>query len=274
MPIETGTRLGPYEMLTPIGAGGMGEVWKARDTRLDRDVAVKILPEEVAADAERRSRFEREARAIAALNHPNIVALYDVGDSFVVMELLEGTPLRALIGKLSLRRALDIAAHVARGLAAAHEKGIVHRDLKPENIFVLADGRAKILDFGLVKWTGPNELQATAMTGLTEQGAIMGTVNYMSPEQLKGDAVDHRTDIFSLGLVLYEMATGQAPFSAENYIGVMHAILYQPVAAPAPPFPEALWAIIDRTLAKDPGHRYQTAGELRDALAGYLKRAE
>ncbi len=163
---------------------------------------------------------------------------------------------------------------MADALALAHSKNMIHRDIKPANIMVAAGGRVKILDFGLVKWTGPNELQATAMTGLTEQGAIMGTVNYMSPEQLRGDLVDHRTDIFSLGLVLYEMATGKSPFSAENYIGVMHAILYQPVAPPPPAFPAALWAIIDRTLAKDPAQRHQTAGELRDDLAAFIKRTE
>jgi serine/threonine-protein kinase len=282
LPTRVPVNLGPFhiEIEHPLGEGGMGCVYIAEDTQLKRKVAIKVISPQMSGNSDIRRRFLKEARSASVLNHPNICTIHQVGQEagldFIVMEYVEGLTIRDMLrdGPFEPTSICRIGIQVADALDLAHAQNMIHRDIKPANIMVNKSGRAKILDFGLVKWTGPNELQATAMTGLTEQGAIMGTVNYMSPEQLKGDAVDHRTDIFSLGLVLYEMATGQAPFSAENYIGVMHAILYQPVAAPAPPFPEALWAIIDRTLAKDPGHRYQTAGELRDALAGYLKRAE
>src|SRR5690348_17677425 len=201
MPVSVGDKLGPYEILAPIGEGGMGEVWKARDTRIDRTVAVKV------SKADFTERFEREARAVAALNHPNIVALYDVGENLIVTELVGGESLRSL--HLTLRHAIEIAAQIADGLAAAHAAGIAHRDLKPENVMVTRDGRAKILDFGLARQyagTGTNDMTRTL------PGTVAGTVAYMSPEQVRGQEVDHRSDIFSFGLVFYEMLSGQPAF--------------------------------------------------------------
>jgi serine/threonine protein kinase len=225
MPLAPGLRLGPYEILTPIGAGGMGEVYKARDIRLSRDVALKVLPPQVAGDADRLRRFEQEAQAAAALNHPNILAVHDIGREgdlyFIVSELLEGQTLRDLVREsaLPVRKAIDYAAQVARGLAAAHERGIIHRDITPENLILTSDGRVKILDLGLAK-VQPSTLAAdasgTATVALTSvPGTVLGTVGYMSPEQIRGVAVDHRTDIFSLGLVLHEMLTGQRAFQGD-----------------------------------------------------------
>ncbi|HEX3231383.1 MAG TPA: serine/threonine-protein kinase, partial [Pyrinomonadaceae bacterium] len=206
MTISTGTRLGPYEIISPIGAGGMGEVYRARDTRLGRDVAVKVLPSLFADDEQRLLRFEQEASAAGALNHPNILAIYDVGKQdgspYVVSELLEGETLREVMAGSALppRKAIDYALQVARGLAAAHEKGIVHRDLKPENIFINRDGRVKILDFGLAKLIEPKVAHAQTEIPTrrvnTSHGVVMGTVGYMSPEQVSERAVDHRSDIF------------------------------------------------------------------------------
>jgi hypothetical protein len=247
----------------------MGEVWKARDTRLGREVAIKILPPELASDEDRKSRFEQEARAIAALNHPNIVALFDVGDSFVVTELLDGESLRALIGKLGVRRALDIAAGIARGLSAAHEKGIVHRDLTPENIFVLPDGRAKILDFGLAKpagLVGPDNETVLMRGPETQPGRISGTVGYMSPEQIRGQAADYRTDIFSFGLVLHEMLTGRAPFARDTAADTMSAVLHEDAPELPAPVPRAAALIVHRCLEKDPGRRFQSAADLGFAI--------
>src|SRR6202140_211179 len=218
MALTSGTKLGPYDIQSLLGAGGMGEVYRARDARLDRIVAIKVLPTSYSADAERLQRFVREARAAAALNHPNILSIFDIGEErgapYIVSELLEGQTLRERIrsGPLSSRKAVDYALQVARGLAAAHDRGIVHRDLKPENLFLTHDDRVKILDFGLAKLTGPGD----ALTGsedatrkvLTNPGVIMGTVGYMSPEQVRGDKVDHRSDIFSFGAILHEMITG------------------------------------------------------------------
>src|SRR5437016_791278 len=196
MLLSSGMRLGPYEILSHIGTGGMGEVYRARDTRLGRDVALKILPAEVANDPSRRARFETEARAVAALNHPNIVAVYDVGDGYIVSELVDGEPLRGL--KPALRKTLDIAVQIAGGLAAAHAAAITHRDLKPDNILLTRDGRVKILDFGLAKVHTPQAAAATeTVTVRTEPGVVMGTVGYMSPEQVRGQSADHRSDLFS-----------------------------------------------------------------------------
>src|SRR4029077_7132040 len=212
--LTAGTKLGEYEVKSLVGAGGMGEVYRARDARLGRDVAIKVLPSSLSADSDRLRRFEQEARAAAGLNHPNILAVFQMGTyegaPYLVSELLEGETLREQIkrGRMSMRKAIDYGVQIARGLAAAHEKGIVHRDLKPENLFVTKDGRVKILDFGLAKLGGPaGAVQSLAPTldgGGTTPGVVLGTIGYMSPEQLRGESVDARADIFSLGAVLYE----------------------------------------------------------------------
>ncbi len=223
--LRPGTRLGPYEVQAPLGAGGMGEVYRARDERLGREVAVKVLPAEALADPDRLRRFEQEARAAGALNHPNLLTVFDTGqhegNPYVVFELLEGATLRQVVGRAALpaRKAVDYAVQIAQGLAAAHEKGIVHRDLKPENLFVTRDGRVKILDFGLAKLRpafdprAPREEGATISTA-TGAGVVLGTVGYMSPEQVRGDPADHRSDIFAFGAVFHEMLSGERPFRA------------------------------------------------------------
>ena len=223
MSFPVGTKLGPYEILAPLGAGGMGEVYRARDTRLKRDVALKVLPDDFADDPARQRRFEQEARVVAALNHPNIVAVYDVGENFLVSELVDGQTLRHA-GKLSQRQAIDLAVQIAEGLAAAHAAGITHRDLKPDNIMVTRDGRAKILDFGLAKIAQTADAGSQAPTE-TQDGMIMGTVGYMSPEQVKGQPADSRSDIFSFGVVLYEMLAGRRAFTGGSSMEVMSAIL-------------------------------------------------
>src|SRR5579872_885731 len=214
MALTFGTRLGPYQIESPIGAGGMGEVYRARDVRLGRDVAIKILPSSFGTDPERLQRFAQESRAAAALNHPSILSIYDIGEErgspYVVSELLEGETLRDRLrnGPLPFRKAIDLAQQIARGLAAAHEKGIVHRDLKPENLFLTTDGRAKILDFGLAKFThseSDRSGDAPTMQVATEAGTLLGTVGYMAPEQVRGKPADPRSDIFALGAILYEM---------------------------------------------------------------------
>src|SRR5262249_20131732 len=213
MPLSSGSRLGPYEILAPLGAGGMGEVYRARDWKLKRDVAVKVLPQALSQDPDGLARFEREALAVAALSHPNILSIFDFGTqegtAYAVMELLEGETLRGKLdsGPIPQRQAVDYALQITKGLSAAHEKGIVHRDLKPENVFVTGDGHVKILDFGLAKRVEKPEEQTSAPTGSvgTAPGTVMGTVGYMSPEQVKGLAIDHRSDIFSFGAILYEM---------------------------------------------------------------------
>jgi TolB-like protein/Tfp pilus assembly protein PilF len=267
--VSQGTRLGPYEILAPLGAGGMGEVYRARDQRLGREVAVKVLPAEYAADPERLKRFEREARATAALSHPNILAVHDVGThegvSYLVEELLEGESLRERLERddLSLGEALRIAGEIARGLAAAHEKGIVHRDLKPGNVFLTTHGTVKVLDFGLAKLmprvtADEAETLSTAATATTRLGGVLGTAAYMAPEQARGKPVDRRADVFAFGVVLYEMLAGERPFRGSSGTEVMAAILTD---EPAP-----LPAAVGRCLAKDPGRRYQRAGEVRSVL--------
>src|SRR6267378_3307428 len=221
MTLSSGTKLGPYEIQSPLGAGGMGEVYRARDTRLERDVAIKVLPEALADDADRLRRFEQEARTIAALNHPNILGIHDIGTHdgapFLVSECLEGQTLREKLksGPLPVRLAIEYALSIAQGLAAAHEKGIVHRDLKRENVFVTRDGRVKVVDFGLAKLVRPEETRETVVTltsPVTLPGTVMGTVGYMSPEQVRGEPCDARADIFSFGAVFYEMLTGRRAF--------------------------------------------------------------
>src|SRR5512132_1264491 len=226
MPLQTGTRLGPYEIVAPLGAGGMGEVYRARDPRLGREVAVKVLPPAFARDRERLQRFEHEARAAGALNHPGITAIYDLGTEdgipYLVSELLLGDSLRTVIaaGPLPPARVADLGVQAAQALAAAHAKGIVHRDLKPENLHLLPDGRLKILDFGLAKLTA-TDAPARDETGpqlhsITMTGTILGTASYMAPEQVRDQPVDHRADLFALGAILYELASGEKAFSGET----------------------------------------------------------
>jgi eukaryotic-like serine/threonine-protein kinase len=275
MALAPGTRLGSYEITSAIGAGGMGEVYRAHDARLRRDVAIKVLPASVAADPDRLRRFEQEALATAALNHPNILAVYDVGragqTAFVVEELLEGETLREkLAAALPVRRAVDYAIQIVNGLAAAHEKGIVHRDLKPENIFVTRDERVKILDFGLAKTiTSPSSATSTELAGGTEPGMVLGTIGYMAPEQVRAQAVDHRADIFSLGTLLYEMLTGRRAFQGETTADTMTAILKETppeLAESGRAIPPALDRVVSRCLEKNPARRFQSASDLAFAL--------
>src|SRR5438874_12112889 len=278
MALTSGTKLGPYEIQSPLGAGGMGEVYRTRDTRLDREVAIKVLPVGFARDPERLRRFQQEAQAAAALNHPNILAVHDFGEHegspYMVTEFLEGETLRERLrpGTLPVRKATEYAEQVARGLAAAHEKGIVHRDLKPENIFVTRDGRVKILDFGLAKLTRPEgtvQSDAATLASQTEPGMVMGTVGYMSPEQAKGQNADHRSDPFSFGAILYELLSGKRAFSDETWVETMSAILKQD-----PPeltetnrtVPPALERIVRHCLEKNPEERFQSAHDVAFAL--------
>ena len=277
MPLAAGTRLGVFEILAPLGKGGMGEVYRARDTKLDREVAVKILPEEMAKRPERLARFEREAKALAALDHPGIVTVHSVeeaeGVHFLTMQLVGGRPLGRLIpeGGMPLERILDIATTLAEALDAAHKKGIVHRDLKPANVMVGDDGRVKILDFGLAKLTDPRTGGRSEFTTLAEtrEGVVLGTMPYMSPEQVEGRAVDHRSDIFSLGVILYEMATGRRPFRADSTAGLISAILRDSPASVTDlrrDLPVQLDRIIGRCLVKDPHQRLQSSLDLRGEL--------
>ena len=263
MPLSAGTRLGPYEVIAPIGAGGMGEVYRARDTRLNREVALKVLPDDLAHDPGRHQRFEQEARAVAALNHPNIVAIYDVGENYFVSELVDGESFRA-IGSMSARRAAELAAQIADGLAAAHARGVTHRDLKPENIMLTRDGRAKILDFGLAKVT-QSALGADSTTQ-TQEGVVLGTAGYMSPEQVRGQAADQRSDIFSFGLVLYEMLAGKRAFTGASSIETMHAILKEDPPDLPGSVPPGLKLIVEHCLEKLPDRRFQSARDLGFAL--------
>jgi hypothetical protein len=278
MALQAGARLGPYEIIGPLGAGGMGEVYKASDTRLRRSVALKVLPATHATDPDRLRRFEQEALAAAALNHPNLLAVYDIGTSgpgtYMVSELLEGQTLREYLldGPLPVRKALDYAIQIANGLAAAHEKGIVHRDLKPENIFLTRDGRAKILDFGLAKLhrtLDPDE-QAVGVTvsGLTDPGVVLGTVGYLSPEQVQARHVDARSDLFSFGSILHEMLTGTRAFRGDSAVETMNAILKEDPPDPAVQHdaPPLLTRIVRRCLEKSPDQRFQSARDLAFAL--------
>ena len=298
MSLQAGTRLGSYEIVAPLGAGGMGEVYRARDTKLDRDVAVKVLPGHLAADAGALARFEREAKAVAALSHPNILAIFDFGHeqstAYAVTEILDGQTLREKLGQtpekssgagrqsdaggasrtaVSTRKALDYAVQIARGLAAAHEKGIVHRDLKPENVFVTASGQVKILDFGLARRTeapANAETMSPTVGRFTDPGTVLGTVGYMSPEQVRGEPGDHRSDIFSFGAVLYELVSGQRAFQRSTAAETMTAILRE-----EPPnvsehtsagLPPALGQIVHHCLEKSPGERFQSASDIAFAL--------
>ena len=276
MSLASGTRLGPYEIQSAIGAGGMGEVYKARDTRLDRTIAIKVLPPDVSADPERRARFEREAKTIAGLNHPHICTLYDVGDHegamFLVMELLEGEPLRARLCKAraAVPAVVVTAIQLADALDYAHAQGIVHRDIKPENVFITARGVAKLLDFGIVKRLTDEGTSAALTATRANTGPVtLGTVAYMSPEQVRGEPLDARTDLFSLGVVLYEMATGAAPFRGATSGAVLGEILTKAPAAPVglnPEVPADLERLINKLLEKDRALRYQSAADLRADL--------
>ncbi len=280
MTLAAGSKLGPYEILGQIGAGGMGEVYRAKDPRLSREVAIKVLPASFSADADRLRRFEQEAKAAGVLNHPNITAVYDIGEvdgaPYVVQELLEGETLRAVLagGRVAQRKAIDYAIQIAHGLAAAHEKGIVHRDLKPENLFVTKDGRVKILDFGLAKLTqvgegsGPQTNLPTAAG--TEPGVVMGTLGYMSPEQVKGKPADARSDIFSFGAILYEMLSGKRAFHADSAGETMAAILKEDppdLSVTNQSISPGLERIVRHCLEKNPEQRFHSAHDLGFDLA-------
>src|ERR1043166_554285 len=278
--MTSGTRLGRYEIRSKIGEGGMGEVYLARDTQLGRDVALKVLPSSYSDDKERLHRFEQEACAASALNHPNILSIFDVGahdgSPYVVSELLEGQTLRQRMSGTTLpqRKTIDYALQLAHGLAAAHEKGIIHRDLKPDNLFITHDGRVKILDFGLAKLTGAGDTQLS-QTSIptrrvdTDPGKVMGTVGYMSPEQVKGRAVDHRSDIFSFGAILYEMLSGRRAFRGESAAETMSAILKEDppdLSETNQRISSALERLVNRCLEKNPGERFHSASDLAFAL--------
>jgi len=273
MTLAAGTKFGPYEIQSPLGAGGMGEVYRATDTKLGRDVALKVLPGEMAQDPERLARFRREAKALAQLDHPNIVTIYSVeecdGIHFLTMQLVEGLPLDRVIpqGGLPFEQIVEIASALGDALAAAHDKGIVHRDLKPANVMVSNEGRVKVLDFGLAKDVGASDPADATLTSdhRTQAGMVMGTPAYMSPEQTSGRPLDHRTDIFSLGVLLHEMATGRRPFDGSSSAELISAILRDnppPVTDARPDLPSDLARIVRRCLEKDPRHRLQTARDV------------
>jgi hypothetical protein len=272
--VSIGSRLGPYEILGPIGRGGMGEVYRARDARLAREVAVKVLPADAGNMPDRLPRFEREAQAVAALNHPNILALHDIGNDhgvvYAVMELLEGDTLRVRLkqaGRFTPLKAIDYAIQISRGLAAAHERGIVHRDLKPENIFITADGRVKILDFGLASQETPptNDRDSRMTRFVTEPGVLLGTPGYIAPEQILGEAATVRSDLFALGIVLYEMLSGAHPFRRASVTETVTAILREdpaPLAQAVPGLPAGVARIVERCLDKHPTDRPASARDL------------
>src|SRR5580698_5564685 len=282
MPLAPDTQLGPYKIVSLIGSGGMGEVYRAHDSRLRRDVALKILPASFTNDPDRLRRFEQEARAVAALSHANIVSVFDIGEAngvhYIVSELLEGESLRERIpaAGLPVRKAIELAVQFANGLAAAHDRGIVHRDLKPENVFVTKTGQVKILDFGLAKLLsneaaepGASEQTATHITGADHTGAgqILGTAGYMSPEQVRGDAVDHRADIFAFGSILYEMLCGQRAFKRNTSAETMTAVLNDdprdfPSRTSAAAIPPALERIVRHCMEKQPAQRFQSAHDI------------
>ena len=286
MSLPAGTRLGSYEILSSLGAGGMGEVYRARDPRLDREVAIKVLPAALAGDPAALARFEREATSVAKLSHPNILSIYEFanadGTAFVVMELVDGETLRARLatGALPVRRAVGHALQIARGIAAAHARGIVHRDLKPENVMITRDDQVKILDFGLAKPIDPAGMDQTRGVSMaTSAGTVLGTFGYMAPEQVRGLAVDQRTDMFAFGAVLYEMLSGQRAFAGETAADSMSAVLTK-----EPPdldgarlaIPPSLDCIVRRCLEKSPDLRFQSANDLgvraRHAVIGVFGR--
>lgn len=292
MALSPGLRLGAYEVVAPLGAGAMGEVYRARDTRLGREVALKVLPPEMAADVKRRARFEREARAVASLNHPHIVTLYSLEEEgatlFLTMELVEGETVAAIVARkrMDIPGLLRIASAVADAVGYAHAHGILHRDLKPANLMVAREGRVKVLDFGLAKlWRVEGEGEASLGSAatqslpepLTERHATVGTPHYMSPEQAEGGVLDQRTDIFSLGVVLYELAAGERPFRGSSVTSVLASVLRdtpRPLCELSPAVPPALASIVMRCLEKDASRRYQSARELRDDLDAVRQRTE
>ncbi len=281
MPLAAGRRVGPYEVVSPVGAGGMGEVYRARDPRLGRDVALKVLSADHSADPDRLRRFEQEARAVAALNHPNILAVHDVGSEdgvpYVVFELLEGQTLRRRLerGPLPVRKSIEHAVQVCRGLSAAHAQGILHRDLKPENLFLTGDGQVKILDFGLAKLTEPAErtgLDGSETPTATDSRVLLGTVGYMSPEQVRGQRLDGRCDLFSLGAILYEMLSGKRAFEGTTPADTLSAILHRDppeLASGGERLPYGVGRIVRRCLEKDAEERFQTARDLAFALEAF-----
>jgi serine/threonine protein kinase len=284
MNLETGAQLGPYEVDNLIAKGGMGVVYQAHDTRLNRKVALKVLAPSITTDADRLARFTQEARTTALLNHPNIVAVYDVGSHegipFVVSELLHGKTLRARLrdGALPVRLAMTYGLEIAHGLVAAHDVGVVHRDLKPENIFITQDGRVKILDFGLAKCRNETlGFPQRDSSKSTEPGTLLGTVGYMSPEQVRGGATDSRSDIFSLGVILHEMISGTAPFHGDSAVETLHAILKEdPPALPDRDrrIPPEFEHVVRHCLEKDPDSRFQSARDLAFVLEIAFRSAE
>ena len=273
--LAAGQRLGPYEILDALGAGGMGEVYRARDSRLGRDVALKVLPADRARDPDRLRRFETEARAVAALTHPHILAVHDMGTedglAFVVFELLEGRTLRRVLeaGPIAPRRVAEYAVQVCRGLAAAHDKGIVHRDLKPENLLLTRDGQVKILDFGLAKLVHGDESGSGETSTTTDAGVVLGTAGYMSPEQARGRPADARSDLFSLGAVLYEMLSGRRPFAGDTAADTLSAILHRDppeITTGVGAVPAGVEKVVRRCLEKDPQERFQSARDVAFAL--------
>jgi len=275
VPLSSGSRLGPYEVVSLLGAGGMGEVYRARDPRLGREVAIKVLPESLATDPARLHRFEQEARAVAALSHPNVLAIFDIGTDrppFIVTELLDGETLRARIdrGPMAPRPTIDLALPLVAGLAAAHARGIVHRDLKPQNVFVTREGVVKILDFGLAKSVASDDAKpgADLMPTMTSAGIILGTVGYMAPEQVRGETVDPRADLFAVGAILYEMATGERAFKGNSPADTMSAVLREqpPDLSVRTGTPPALARIVRRCLEKNANDRFQSARDLAFAL--------